>query len=161
MFSQRTAALLTLAATQSLCTFSSIAKSRRLGRRCVVAIDAAATFIRRRSRATGYSTAILPRKSGKSSPIPNPVPLVLYYRSSERIGLALVIACRHSRAAKVHPGLASWDILSRPLRQAQGRLCGTGPSSSPVPRTTSWATLSRPLRQAQGRLFGTDRRTPL
>jgi hypothetical protein len=25
----------------------------------------------------------------------------------------------------VHPGLASWGILSRPLRQAQGRLCRT------------------------------------
>jgi len=26
---------------------------------------------------------------------------------------------------QVHPGLTSWATFSRPLRQAQGRLCGT------------------------------------
>src|SRR5271156_4951451 len=54
------------------------------------------------------------------------------------------------------PRIASWDILSRPLRQAQGRLYGTGPYPRSYPGLTSWATLSRPLRQAQGRLCGTE-----
>ncbi len=35
-------------------------------------------------------------------------------------------ATRHSRADQVHPGLTSWVILSRPLRQAQGSPSGTG-----------------------------------
>jgi hypothetical protein len=33
---------------------------------------------------------------------------------------------------------------------------GTGPWCQILPRATSWATLSRPLRQAQGRLCGTE-----
>ena len=45
------------------------------------------------------------------------------------------------------PGLASWEILSRPFRDWSWLSC--------LPRTTSWAALSRPLRQAQGRPYGT------
>jgi hypothetical protein len=42
---------------------------------------------------------------------------------------------------QVHPGLTSWDILSRP--------CGTRLGEFVYPGLTSWATLSRPC--------GTDR----
>ncbi len=45
---------------------------------------------------------------------------------------------------RMKPRTTSWDILSRPLRQAQGRLFGTGPDSHAYPGLASWATLSRP-----------------
>src|ERR1700734_2476238 len=45
---------------------------------------------------------------------------------------------------RVHPGLTSWGILSRPY--------GTGRGGNVDPGLTSWATLSRPC--------GTDRDTP-
>jgi hypothetical protein len=50
------------------------------------------------------------------------------------------------------PGLTSWGILSRPLRQAQGRLYGTSHIMSWFPGLASWATFSRP--------FGTGPDTP-
>ncbi len=37
------------------------------------------------------------------------------------------------------------QVSAVPVRQAQGRLCGTGPSLESLPRTASWATLSRPF----------------
>ena len=40
--------------------------------------------------------------------------------------------------SRTYPGLASWDILSRP--------CGTTPALIFYPGLASWATLSRPLR---------------
>jgi hypothetical protein len=52
-----------------------------------------------------------------------------------------MIGCQHSRAIQLHPGLTSWDILSRP--------CGTGLGGECYPGLASWATLNRP--------FGTDR----
>src|SRR6202522_1786200 len=55
-----------------------------------------------------------------------------------------MVANQHSRAVQVHPGLASWGILSRP--------CGTGLARNVHPGLTSWATLSRPC--------GTDRDLP-
>jgi hypothetical protein len=64
----------------------------------------------------------------------------------------LVIGCQHSRAAQVHPGLTSWVILSRP--------CGTCLGGNVHPGLASCATLSRPLRQAQGRLCGTGSDAP-
>jgi hypothetical protein len=54
-------------------------------------------------------------------------------------------------AIQLPPGLTSWVILSRPLRQAQGRLFGTGLVKTAHPGLTSLAILSRP--------FGTDRDT--
>jgi hypothetical protein len=53
-------------------------------------------------------------------------------------------APRHSFAVRAHPGLTSWDILSRP--------CGTRLGEFVYPGLTSWATLSRP--------YGTDRDLP-
>src|ERR1700679_1885975 len=42
------------------------------------------------------------------------------------------------------PRTYSWATLSRPLRQAQGRLFGTSLGGNVHPGLTSWATLSRP-----------------
>jgi hypothetical protein len=61
-------------------------------------------------------------------------------------------SCQHSGVVRVHPGLASWGILSRP--------CGTGPSLSSTPRTTPdflHATLDRSAYAA----FFTESRTRL
>ncbi len=60
--------------------------------------------------------------------------------------------CQHSLVIRVHPGLVSWGILSRP--------CGTGPSLSSKPRTTPdflHATLDRSAYAA----FFTESRTRL
>jgi len=48
----------------------------------------------------------------------------------------------------------SWCYPDRPIKKAN--LDKTGSPVLIPPSTTCWATLSRPLRQAQGRLFGTE-----
>ena len=50
--------------------------------------------------------------------------------------LFVVGYARQSCAAKLHPGLASWGILSRPS--------GTSLGGNVDPGLTSWATFSRP-----------------